>query len=121
MERITEAETAIMKVLWQDSPLTAQEVMERVPDEKGWQANTVKTLLARLVAKKAVEHTADGRRYLYRPLIAQDDYVTGESQLLIDRLFGGRLMPLGAPLGKRDDVSAEEIAENQALLKEFKP
>lgn len=121
MERITEAETAVMKVLWEASPLTAQEVLERVPAEKDWSANTVKTLLARLVAKKAVEHSADGRRYLYRPLIAQDDYVTGESQLLIDRLFGGRLMPLVAHLVKRDAISAEEIAEIQALLKEFKP
>jgi len=119
MERISEAEVAVMMVLWTCSPITAQDVIERVPAERGWSANTVKTLLARLVAKKVVTHEADGRRYLYRPLIARGDYVAGESRRLIDRLFGGRLTPLVAHLAERDALSAEEIAEVQALLKDL--
>ncbi len=45
-ERISDAEHAVMEVLWEESPLTAQEVVERVPAERDWSANTVKTLLA---------------------------------------------------------------------------
>jgi predicted transcriptional regulator len=120
MERISEAEAAVMMVLWEHSPLTAQDVAERVPAERGWSANTVKTLLARLVAKKALAHEADGRRYLYRPLVARSDYVAGESRRLIDRLFGGRVTPLVAHLAQRDALGAEEIAEIEALLKELK-
>jgi len=120
MERISESEAAVMMVLWEASPLTAQDVVERVPAERGWSANTVKTLLARLVAKKVVAHEADGRRYLYRPLVARTDYVAGESRRLMDRLFGGRLTPLVAHLAERDALSPEEIAEIQALLKELK-
>jgi len=120
MERISEAEAAVMMVLWSRSPLTAQDVIERVPAERGWSANTVKTLLARLVAKKVVAHEADGRRYLYRPLVARADYVAGESSRLIDRLFGGRLTPLVAHLAERDALGAEEIAEIEALLKKIK-
>ena len=120
MERISEAEAAVMMVLWSSSPLTAQDVIERVPAERGWSANTVKTLLARLVAKQAVAHAADGRRYLYRPLIARGDYLAGESRRLIDRLFGGRVTPLVAHLAERDALSAGEIAEIEALLKDLK-
>lgn len=120
MERISEAEATVMMVLWSRSPLTAQDVVERVPVERGWSANTVKTLLARLVAKKVVAHDADGRRYLYRPLVARAEYVAGESRQLIDRLFGGRLTPLVAHLAERNALSAEEIAEIEALLKELK-
>jgi len=120
MERISEAEAAVMMVLWRSSPLTAQEVIERVPAERGWSANTVKTLLARLVAKKAAAHEADGRRYLYRPLVARGDYVAGEARRLIDGLFGGQLTPLVAHLVERDALSAEEIAEVEALLKDLK-
>ena len=120
MDQISEAEAAVIMVLWEQSPLTAQDVIERVPVERGWSANTVKTLLARLVAKGAVAFDADGRRYLYRPLIARGDYAAGESRRLIDRLFGGKLTPLVAHLAERNALSAEEIAEIEALLKDLK-
>ena len=120
MERISEAEAAIMAVLWADSPLTAQDVIERVPPERGWSANTVKTLLARLIAKRVVGHEADGRRYRYRPLIARGDYVATESRRLMDRLFGGRVTPLVAHLAAHDALSPDDIAEIEALLKDLK-
>ena len=119
-ERISDAEHAVMEVLWDESPLTAQDVAERVDPAKGWSANTVKTLLGRLLAKAAVAHEADGRRYLYRPAVARDDYVSGESRRLIDRLFGGKLTPLVAHLADRDELTAQDIAEIEAILKDLK-
>ena len=119
-ERISDAEHAVMEVLWDDSPLSAQDVVERVAPDRGWSANTVKTLLGRLLAKNVVAHQEEGRRYLYRPLVARDDYVTGESRKLIDRLFGGKLTPLVAHMAERDALTADDIAEIEALLKELK-
>lgn len=106
-----------MEVLWDEAPLTAQDVAERVDPERGWTTNTVKTLLGRLLAKSAIAHEEDGRRYLYRPAVARDDYVAGESRRLMDRLFGGRLTPLVAHLAERDALSAQDIDEIEALLK----
>lgn len=119
-ERISDAEHAVMEVLWEESPLTAQDVAERVPAERGWSANTVKTLLGRLLAKNAIAHEEEGRRYLYRPLVQREDYVAGESQRLIDRLFGGKLTPFVAHLAERDQLTAQDIAEIEAILKELK-
>lgn len=119
-ERISDAEHAVMEVLWDRSPLSAQEVVERVDPARGWSSNTVKTLLGRLLAKGAVGAEEDGRRYLYRPAVAREDYVAGESQRLIDRLFGGRLTPLVAHLAERDKLSDADIAEIEAILRELK-
>jgi len=119
-ERISDAEHAVMEVLWDESPLTAQDVVERIDPERGWSANTVKTLLGRLLAKQAIAHEEDGRRYLYRPLVARDDYVTRESRRMIDRLFGGKLTPLVAHLAVRDELTDQDIAEIEALLKGLK-
>lgn len=119
-ERISDAEHAVMEVLWEEAPLSAQEVAERVGPVRDWSANTVKTLLGRLLAKRVIAHEEDGRRYLYRPIVAREDYVTGESQRLIDRLFGGRLTPLVAHLAERDQLSDADIAEIEALLKALK-
>jgi BlaI family transcriptional regulator, penicillinase repressor len=119
-ERISDAEHAVMEVLWDESPLTAQEVAERVPADRDWSVNTVKTLLGRLLGKNIIAHEEDGRRYRYRPLVAREDYVSGESRKLIDRLFGGRLTPLVAHMAERDELTDDDIAEIEALLKELK-
>jgi BlaI family penicillinase repressor len=119
-ERISGAEHEIMEVLWQDSPLTAADVAERVPVSRGWSIRTVKTLLSRLLAKGALTHEEEGRRYLYRPAVAREDYVAQESRRMLDRLFGGRLTPLVAHLAERDSLSERDIAEIEALLKALK-
>ena len=120
-ERISEAEHAVMEVLWEEQPLTAAEVAERAGPKRGWSVHTVKTLLSRLLAKGAISHEADGRRFLYRPAIERDSYVGRESEKLVDRLFGGRVTPMIAQLAERRTLSPEDIAELEALLKELKP
>ncbi|GAA4771067.1 BlaI/MecI/CopY family transcriptional regulator [Stakelama sediminis] len=119
-ERISDAEHAVMEVLWEESPLTAAQVVERVAPRREWSANTVKTLLGRLLSKNIIAHEAEGRRYLYRPQVAREEYVAGESRKLMDRLFGGRLTPLVAHLAERDALSDQDIAEIEALLKDLK-
>jgi predicted transcriptional regulator len=120
-ERISGAEHEIMEVLWRDAPLTAAEVAERAPADRRWSIRTVKTLLARLLAKGALTHEEQGRSYLYRPAVAREDYVAGESRRLLDRLFGGRVSPLVAHLAERDDLSEQDVAEIEALLKALRP
>lgn len=121
VERISEGEQAVMEVLWAESPLTATEVAERVPDARGWSERTVKTMLGRLLTKGALAHEEDGRRYLYRPAVARADYALRETRRLADRLFGGRAAPLVAHLAEGDGLSADDIAELEALLKALKP
>jgi BlaI family transcriptional regulator, penicillinase repressor len=119
-ERISDAELAIMEVLWDESPLTAAEVSGRVAARRDWSLATVKTLLSRLIAKRALGHHLDGRRFLYRPLVEREAYVAGESRRLVDRFFGGKLMPLVAHLAEQEKLSAEEIAEIEQMLREMK-
>ena len=119
-ERISEAEQAVMEVLWRDSPLGAAEVAERVDPSRGWSDRTVKTLLSRLLAKGVLAHEEDGRRYLYRPTVQREDFVAQESGRLIDRMFGGRVTPLVAHLAERDRLTPADIEEIEKLLKELK-
>ncbi|MDM8009876.1 MAG: BlaI/MecI/CopY family transcriptional regulator [Parasphingorhabdus sp.] len=119
-ERISDAEHAVMEVLWKRAPLTATEVADRVADEKDWSLQTVKTLLSRLAAKAVVGTERDGRRFLYSPLVERDAYLTGVSRNFVDRLFGGKVMPLVAHLAEADELSAEDIREIEELLRELK-
>ena len=120
-DRISEAELEVMSVLWDDAPLTAAEVAERAPPARRWSGQTVKTLLARLVAKGALATEVDGRRYLYRPLVGREAVQSVETRKLVDRLFGGRAAPLVAQLAEQQALTPEDVAEIEALLKALKP
>ena len=119
-KRISDAELDLMEVLWASAePLTSADVAERL-EERGWSLATIKTMLSRLVAKGAITHREDGRRFLYSPAIRREAYVGSESRRFVERLFGGRLSPLVARLAEEDALSDEDIAAIEALLKELK-
>ena len=119
-ERISDAEHAIMEVLWDKNPVSATDVCDAICDERDWSIATVKTLLSRLVQKEAVGTEPDGRKFLYRPLIERSEYVGGESRRLVDRLFGGRAAPLFAQLAESEALTDDDLAEIEALLREMR-
>lgn len=119
-DRISDAEHAVMEVLWDKGTATAAEVCDEVCGKRDWSLATVKTLLSRLVQKQAIETRPDGRRYIYSPLIARADYVGGESRRLVDRLFGGNAASLVAHLAESEALSEDDLTEIEALLKELK-
>ena len=119
--RLSDAEHVVMDVLWSaDRPLTASDIAERVPADRAWSFATVKTLLSRLLAKKAVEPAKDGRRFLYSPAIEREPYVAAESRRFMTRLFGGKLSPLFARLAEDEALDDEDLAEIEAMLKELR-
>jgi BlaI family penicillinase repressor len=114
--RISGAESLVMEALWKQSPLTAEDITAQVAPDQGWTEATVKTLLNRLLKKDAVAADRDGRRFLYRPLVARQTYVQSESQGLLDRLFDGRLAPLVSHFSQQSQLSAEDIAELRRVI-----
>ena len=116
---ISEAESTIMEVLWRQAPRSAEDILAEVAPRQGWQEGTVKSLLNRLLKKKAIRAERDGRRYLYTPLLSREKYVSQESKGLLDRLFGGRVAPLVAHFSEQRKLSKKDIAELRRLLEEL--
>ncbi len=114
--QISEAESAVMEVLWQRSPQTSDEVFAALAGRQDWQEATVKTLLNRLLNKGAIEAEKDGRRYLYSPKLRREDWVMGESESLLARLFDGRVAPLVAHFSEHRKLSASDVAELRRLV-----
>jgi BlaI family transcriptional regulator, penicillinase repressor len=116
---ISEAESLVMDVLWREHPLSADEVVAALAKSSDWQEPTIKTLLNRLLKKRAIAAERDGRRYLYRPLLKRQDYVHAESKGLLDRLFDGRIAPLVAHFSEQRKLSKKDIAELKRLIQEI--
>lgn len=116
---ISAAESQVMEALWGGGPQSPDEIVRAVAPAQGWGKATVKTLINRLLKKGALRSRKDGGRTVYEPLLSRDDYVSGESQGLLDRLFGGQVAPLVAHFAKRKDLAPEEIVKLRRLLDEL--
>ena len=98
---VTEAESEVLSALWRNGPLTPTRLIEAVKARRDWGDATIKTLLGRLMQKKAIRSEKDDGRLLYQPLITREAYVTAEIQTLIDRLFEGDPQKLAAFLTEK--------------------
>ena len=116
---ITEAESAVMEVLWARSPLAAEDVYGALAGSRDWQESTVKTLLNRLLRKGAIRAAREGRRYFYTPVLQREEWLLGESQGLLERLFDGRVAPLVSHFSRNRKLSRKDIAELRQLLEEI--
>jgi BlaI family transcriptional regulator, penicillinase repressor len=115
--KISEAESKVLEVFWRaDKPLSAEDVVAAMVNDREWSAGTIRTFLTRLVKKKALTAKPDGRRYLYSPQIPREDYVLKQSRDLIDRLFGGRITPFITQFSERQRLSRAEIDELKRLI-----
>jgi BlaI family penicillinase repressor len=86
---VTEAESEVLAALWRHGPLPPSRLVEAVKTRRDWGEATIKTLLGRLMHKKAVKSVREDGALRYRVLIGRADYVDGEVGALVDRLFGG--------------------------------
>ncbi|TBV72356.1 BlaI/MecI/CopY family transcriptional regulator [Pseudoxanthomonas winnipegensis] len=116
---ISEAEAVVMEVLWERSPLGADEVVAALASRNDWAEPTIKTLLNRLLNKGAIQATKEGRRYLYSPVLTRQVWVQQQSEGLLERVFGGRVAPLVAHFSQRGKLSAQDIAELKRLVQEL--
>lgn len=113
---ISDAESTVMKVFWEKYPLTCSDVVEALADQQEWQEATVKTFLNRLLKKGALTSEKDGRRFLYSPVLTREEWLSQESEGMLNRLFNGQLAPLVAHFGAHNKLSKTEIAELKELI-----
>jgi BlaI family penicillinase repressor len=99
---VTEAEGEVLAALWRCGPLTPPKLMREVKARRAWTDSTIKTLLSRLIHKKAVASERDDGRLQYRALLARETYVEGEVRALVDRLFEGDVGRLIALLASKE-------------------
>ena len=107
-----------MEVLWRRSPSSTEQVAQALQGRQDWKLATVKTLLGRLLAKGAISAVKDGRRFLYSPVLQQQDWLKSQSLGLLDRWFGGRLAPLVAQFASHRKLKRADIEALKRLLQE---
>ncbi|NKF49234.1 BlaI/MecI/CopY family transcriptional regulator [Shewanella sp. WXL01] len=116
---ISNSELLVLQQLWQSAPQTSGELANTLEAQHQMHEKTVKTLLNRLVKKQAISFDKQGRTYLYSPLLVEQDYTANASKSFVERMFSGKLSPLVAGFAKRNELSAEDVTELQALIDDW--
>ena len=117
--RITTAESQVMEALWRDGPMTSDEIVADVGVRQAWGEATVKTLINRLLRKRAIASGREDGRHRYSALLRRADYVQAESQGLLDRLFDGQLAPLVSHFAEHRALKPDDVARLKRLIEEL--
>ncbi len=112
--KLSDAEWQIMNALWRKHPATAREIMEEIPGEAKWAYTTLKTMLTRLMKKKAVKEFKRSNLSFYEPLIVQNNARYSAIKTLFDNILDGSVEPVLHFLAKEKNLSEKN---RQKLLK----
>lgn len=80
----------MLGVLWRESPLTAQQVLEDLPG-RGVSLSTIQSTLERLHRKGVLERRKEARAFVYAPLVERQDLVSSLLHDIADDIAGGDL------------------------------
>jgi BlaI family penicillinase repressor len=114
--QLSRRERQIMDALFEAGELSAQDVRAAIPDAPGYSA--VRALLAKLVEKKIVDFREEGPRYIYFPVVAQEEARISALQKMLKTFFGGSTSAaVNALLGmNKEKLSSEEIDKLQQAI-----
>jgi BlaI family transcriptional regulator, penicillinase repressor len=118
--RISEGEWQVMKSMWKlaPGPCLAQDIMESLAQKNGWSQATIKTLINRLVQKKALKFKKVGKSYQYSPAFTEKEFQQAETDSFLNRVFDGALSPLIAHFAHTRPLTTEEIDSLEQLLRD---
>ncbi len=108
----TELELQILQVLWDDSPLPASDVQQRLEKGRAHRKLTyssVITVLNVMVGKKYLKRKKQGKAFLYSPLVSEDDVSSGMLGDLVNRAFEGSASSLMLNLLEQGDMDPAEL------------
>lgn len=117
---ITDAELAVLQVLWDDGAVTIRRITDVLyPEGKTAQYATVQKLLDRLEAKGCVMRKRGPAANIYAAAIARDDLVGRRLQAVAEKLCGGSWTPLLTHLVQMRKLSQQDRQMLRDLVDDF--
>ena len=101
LPQISEAEYEIMKIIWDESPISTNSICEKVPSIHNWSNKTVHTLLSRLVSKH---------------VISKNKYLSQENHNFLSRFYDGEMAPLLSSLLSNAQLSDSDLKNMYHLI-----
>lgn len=117
--RPTDAELAILRVLWSRGPSTVRQVQEALSAERPTGYTTALKLLQIMTDKGLVSRDESDRSHVYTARFTEAETQRQLVDHLLDRAFGGSAMKLVMQALAGQKATPEELAQIRALLDEY--
>jgi BlaI family penicillinase repressor len=114
--RISGSEWDVMEPIWESGACTAAEVIASLRATHDWNHSTIRTLLARLVEKRALVYEVDGSRYIYRAAVSRRECVRQEGRSFLEKIFGGDVKALVTHFVAETPLDTEQAEQLRQLL-----
>ena len=111
VEKISDTEAEIMKVIWSKSkPTTYAEIRSTLSAKFDMGNQSIQTMIKRLVHKNVLKQEKRDV-YYYTALVSEDDYVKSKTMTLLDKVFGGDAKGLLSALVSYNEVTPEDLED----------
>ena len=118
---LTEAELRLMKILWRRGESAVNDLVAAMPQDEPLAYNSVLTTIRILEQEGYVAHRQDGRAFIYRPCIAEQDAGRSEVRHVLGRFFGNSRERLLLSLLGDEEISPEELQRLKQAIREAAP
>ena len=115
----TDAELAILRILWQRGPSTVRQVWEELNPSQQTGYTTVLKLMQIMVEKKLLSRNESARSHVYQPMFSQDQTQRQVIGHLLERVFSGSAAKMVMQALSAKKASREELAQIRKLLDEM--
>ena len=116
--RISDAEWDVMEVVWELGFVTPAEVIDRVAGPRGWNHRMVRTLLSRLVEKRALRREGAGARSVYQAAVSRRRRVRAQGRSFLNKVFGGDAASLLIHFAQEAKIDPDDLERLKKLLAE---
>ena len=115
--KLTGLQLAVMRVLWARGEASVLDVQDALrADKRSLAQTTVATLLSRLEKRGVAAYRLDGRQYVYRALVSEQDVRESVLADVTHGLFGGDVTTLVSHLLSTSEVEPADLARVRALI-----
>jgi predicted transcriptional regulator len=118
---LTEAELRLMKILWRRGESAVTDIVADLPEGESLAYNSVLTTIRILEQKGYVDHRQEGRAFVYRPCVAENDASRSEVRHVLNRFFGNSRERLLLSLLGDEELSADELERIKKAIRSAAP
>jgi predicted transcriptional regulator len=112
----TEAELAVLNVLWDKGPVSVREVHDELAKNRSTVFNTTLRVMQRMVDTGLIIRDESRKPQRFQPRLTREQTQSRLVGRLMTRAFGGSARTLVLQALRLKDASAEEIARIEELL-----